>query len=125
MDPRIRIHPKMSWIRNPAHRSALQAHAQLGRICDQHEDEWDFLLDVMRVSKGKKKSVSDPSFQVNPDPDPVQIQGCNDQKMKKKKYSRKFFISFLTKNFNLLWSKLQEKPSALKENIEHLKNEIY
>jgi hypothetical protein len=37
----------------PAHRGALQAHAQLGRICDQHEDEWDSLLDVMRVSKGK------------------------------------------------------------------------
>jgi hypothetical protein len=31
-----------------------------------------------------------------------------------KKYSRKFFLSFLIKYFNLLMSKLQEKPSALK-----------
>jgi hypothetical protein len=50
-----RLNPDPIRIRNPAHRSALQAHAQLGRICDQHEDEWDFLLDVMRVSKGKKR----------------------------------------------------------------------
>jgi hypothetical protein len=53
-DPLTRLNPNPIRIRNPAHRGALQAHAQLGRICDQHEDEWDFLLDVMRVSKGKK-----------------------------------------------------------------------
>jgi hypothetical protein len=59
----------------------------------------------------------DQAFQVNPDSDtdPIRIQGFDDQKLKKKKYSRIFYISFLIKNCNFLISKLQEKPSALKQ----------
>jgi hypothetical protein len=50
----------------------------------------------------------DPAFQVNPDPypDPIRVQGFDDQKLKK--------INTDLKNCNLLMSKLQEKPSALK-----------
>jgi hypothetical protein len=51
--------------------------------------------------------VADPAFQVNPDPDPIRIQGLDDQKLKKK-------YTDLIKSCNLLMSKLQEKPSALK-----------
>ncbi len=37
---------------------------------------------------------SDAAYQVNPDPDPIRIQGFDDQKLKKK-YSREFILSFL------------------------------
>jgi hypothetical protein len=43
----------------------------------------------------------DAAYQVNPDPDPIRIQGFDDQKLKKK-YSRKFILSFLLKSCNLL-----------------------
>ncbi len=33
----------------------------------------------------------DPAFQVNPDPDPIRIQGFDDQKMKKKNINEKIF----------------------------------
>jgi hypothetical protein len=53
-----------------------------------------------------------PTFQVNlkPDPDPIRIQGFNDQKLKKKNTVENFFLLSLIKNCNLLMSKLQEKP---------------
>jgi hypothetical protein len=54
----------------------------------------------------------DPEFQVNPDP--IRTQGFDDQKMKKKNTVGIFLNLFLSKNYNLLMSKLQEKPSALK-----------
>jgi hypothetical protein len=57
-----------------------------------------------------------PVFQVNPDTDPdsdpIRIQSFDNQKLKKK-------------NCNLLTSKLQEKPSALKRTSSGSKNEIY
>ncbi len=57
----------------------------------------------------------DPAFQVNPDPDPIRIQGSDDQKLKKKIQLEIFYIYFFEiKNCNLLMSKLQEKPSTLK-----------
>ena len=37
----------------PAHRSALSNNPELGRICDQHEDEIEFLLDTMRAGPGR------------------------------------------------------------------------
>jgi hypothetical protein len=60
----------------------------------------------------------DPAFQVNPNtdpnPDPIRIQDFDDQKLKKKNTAETFFLFFLIKNCNLLMSKPQEKPSALK-----------
>jgi hypothetical protein len=57
------------------------------------------------------------------DPDPVQ-----DLMTKIEKNTAEKKLSFLIKNYNLLFprapyrtSKLQEKPSALKRNIQHLK----
>jgi hypothetical protein len=35
-------------------------------------------------------SGSDPAFQVNPDPDPIRIQGFDDHKLKKKNTAEKF-----------------------------------
>jgi hypothetical protein len=32
----------------------------------------------------------DPAFQVHPNSDPIRIYGFDDQKLKKKKYNRKF-----------------------------------
>jgi hypothetical protein len=65
----------------------------------------------------------DLAFQVNPDPDPIRIQGFDHQKLKKKtqlKISVFLHLSLIT-NYNLLiprpsyrTSKLQEKPSATK-----------
>jgi hypothetical protein len=57
---------------------------------------------------------TDPAFRVNPDLDPIQIQGFDDLKL------------FLIKNCNLIMSKLQEKPSAFKREHPALqKNDIY
>ncbi len=56
----------------------------------------------------------DPAYQVNPDPDPIRIQGFDEQKLKKK-YSWNYI--FFIQNCNLLMSKLQ-KHSTLK--LEHL-----
>jgi hypothetical protein len=55
---------------------------------------------------------SDPEFQVNPDtdPDPIQIKGFADQKLKKKNFTENFFISFFDQ-------KLQSFTTS--------KNEIY
>jgi hypothetical protein len=36
----------------------------------------------------------DPAFKVNPDPDPIRIQGCYDQKLKKKIQQKICFIFF-------------------------------
>jgi hypothetical protein len=36
----------------------------------------------------------DPAFQMNPDPDPIRIQGFDNQKLKKKNTAKKFFTSF-------------------------------
>jgi hypothetical protein len=47
------------------------------------------------------------------DPDSIRIQGFDDQKLKKK-IKLKFSFLFLIKNINVLMSKPQEKPSALK-----------
>jgi hypothetical protein len=44
----------------------------------------------------------------------IRIQGFDDTKVKKKKYSKNFLYLFLIKNCNLLMLKLQKKPSALK-----------
>jgi hypothetical protein len=54
----------------------------------------------------------DPAFQVNPDPDPIQIQGFDDQKLKKKIQQKIFLYLFLIENCNLLMSK---------ENTQHFK----
>jgi hypothetical protein len=58
----------------------------------------------------------DPAFQVDPDtdPDPIRIQGFDDQKVKKKNTAEIFLYLFSIKNCNLLMSKQQEKPPALK-----------
>jgi hypothetical protein len=61
--------------------------------------------------------VPDPAFQVNPDPDPIRIQGFDDQKLKEKN-TADFFDLFLIKNCILLMSKLQEK--AFSPQKEHL-----
>jgi hypothetical protein len=68
----------------------------------------------------------DPTFKVNPDP--IRIQGFDDQQNLRKKYSFIFLFLFLIKNCNLLiprrpqrMSKLQEKPSALKREHPALK----
>ena len=53
---------------------------------------------------------------LNPDPDPIRIQGM--VLMTNKNTAENFIIIFYIKNCNLLMSKLQEKPSALKR--EHL-----
>ncbi len=55
----------------------------------------------------------DPVFKVNPDtdPDPIWIEGFDDQKLKKKNTDENFCWSNIA---NLLMYKLQEKPSALK-----------
>ncbi len=37
----------------------------------------------------------DPAFQVNPDPNPIQIHGFDDQKLKKKKIQLRFVKIFL------------------------------
>jgi len=44
----------------------------------------------------------------------TRIQGFDDQKLERKKYSRNLYIFFFIKIYNLLMSQLQEKPSALK-----------
>ncbi len=36
----------------------------------------------------------DPAFQVNPDPDPIRIQGFDDQKLKKENTAETFFYIF-------------------------------
>jgi hypothetical protein len=66
----------------------------------------------------KPDTGPDPAFQMNPDPDPIRIQGFDDQKLKKK-MPRKII---LFKNCCLLMSKLQEKTLDLKEDIQHFKN---
>jgi hypothetical protein len=53
----------------------------------------------------------DPAFQVNPDPDPIRIQGFDDQKLEKK-YSRKFLKIFFGQ-------KLQATRHS-KEIIQHI-----
>jgi hypothetical protein len=66
----------------------------------------------------------DPAFQVDPDtdPDPIRIQGFDDQKVKKKNTAEIVLYLFSIKNCNLLMSKQQEKPSALeKVSIQHFK----
>jgi hypothetical protein len=55
----------------------------------------------------------DPTFQVYLDPDPIRIQGFDYQKLNLKNTAEHFLIFFM-KICNLLMSKLQEKPSALK-----------
>jgi hypothetical protein len=67
------------------------------------------LEDGKYLSCGSGSSISSES-----DPDLIRIQGLDDQKLKKKYTAEIFYISFLKKNCNLLMSKLQEKPSALK-----------
>jgi hypothetical protein len=64
----------------------------------------------------------DPAFQVNPntDPDPIRIQGFDDQKLKKKN-TAEIFLYLFYQNCNLLMSKLKAKHSALKENSSHFK----
>ncbi len=57
----------------------------------------------------------DPTFQVNPDPDPIRIQGFDDQKLKEKNTAGIFLYLFCIKNSSLLMSKSKEKPSALKK----------
>jgi hypothetical protein len=60
-----------------------------------------------------------------PYPDPIRNKGFDDQKLFKNVY---FFIkncNFLISRPSQRTSKLQEKPSALKENVQHFKNEIY
>jgi hypothetical protein len=47
--------------------------------------------------------------------DPIRIQGFDDQKLKKKNTAEHFSSKFFIKNYSLLMSKLQEKPSALKK----------
>jgi hypothetical protein len=56
----------------------------------------------------------DPAFQVNPDP--IRIQGFDDQKLKKT-IQLKFFISFKSKI--AIYLSLGIQPS--KENIQHFK----
>ncbi len=57
----------------------------------------------------------DPAFRVNSDPDPILIQGFDDQELKPKNTAENFiFYLFLIKNCNFLMSKLQETHSALK-----------
>ncbi len=48
------------------------------------------------------ESDPDPAFHVNPDPDPIRIQGFDDQKLKKKNAAHKFVIFFWIKNYILL-----------------------
>ncbi len=57
---------------------------------------------------------------MDPNPDPIQTQGFDDQKLRGKKYSRIFFDLLLIKSCNLLMSKLHEKPSALKREYPAL-----
>jgi hypothetical protein len=60
------------------------------------------------------RAVPDPAIQVNPDL--IQIQGFDDQKLKKK-YRRTFFVYLVLINTVIaiyFMSKLQKKPSALK-----------
>jgi hypothetical protein len=60
----------------------------------------------------------DTAFQVNPDP--IRIQGFDDQKLKKINTAGFFIYIFLIKNGKLPMSKLQEKLLALKrENPAH------
>jgi hypothetical protein len=60
----------------------------------------------------------DTAFPGNPGPDPIRIQGFDDQKLKKKKYLKFLLI----KNCNLMMSNLQEKSSALKREHPALQN---
>jgi hypothetical protein len=66
---------------------------------------------------------------VHPDslnPDPIRIQGFEDQKLKKRNKSENFLKSFFDKkNCNLLMSKLKEKPSALIREHPALQSEVY
>jgi hypothetical protein len=55
----------------------------------------------------------DPAFQVNPDP--IQLQGFEDQKLKEKIQLKFVFTFILINNCNLLMSKLREKPTALEK----------
>ncbi len=66
------------------------------------------ILNSRAVDPDLVNSDPDPAFQMNPDP--IRIQGFDDQKLKEKITDEKFFI----KNCNLLMSKQQEKASALK-----------
>jgi hypothetical protein len=54
----------------------------------------------------------DPESAFQENPDPIRIQGFDGQKLREKKYGRKFFLFFFDKKLQLLMSKLQEKPSA-------------
>jgi hypothetical protein len=58
-----------------------------------------------------------PAFQVNPDQDPIWIQGFDDQKLKKKKYTRIFFF-FQKLQFNV---QARRSLQLSKENIQHVK----
>jgi hypothetical protein len=58
------------------------------------------------------------SISANPEPNPIQIQGFDDQKRKEKIHMKNFVI----KNCNLLMFKLQEKTLALKR--EHSTTKI-
>jgi hypothetical protein len=73
----------------------------------------------------------DPAFQVNPDtepdPDPVRIQGFDDQKLKKKIQLKFFYIFFCSKiAIYLSLGLLKGRPSymrslqPLKENIQEI-----
>jgi hypothetical protein len=65
----------------------------------------------------EKSSVSDPYFRLNTNPDPIQIQAFDDQKLRKK-ITAEIFFHFLgiktTIYLSLGPTKLQTKPSALK-----------
>jgi hypothetical protein len=57
----------------------------------------------------------DPSFQLNPDPDLIRIQGFDDQKLKKKILQTIFLYLFYQKlQFTFVQAAVHEKSSALK-----------
>jgi hypothetical protein len=65
-----------------------------------------------------------PAFQVNldldTDPEPKRIHGFDDQKLKKKIQQKIVFLIFFIKNYNLLASKKEEKPSVLQREHQAL-----
>jgi hypothetical protein len=93
-------------------------HFQTGHIAENKKKSWPFCnLHNVRFVRRAVDTDPDPAFQVNPDPNPIRIQGF-DEKIKKKNTAENFSKYYFDQKLQFTYVQATgelEKPSALKK----------